>query len=173
MLRNGVICAIDINEFDQQVIDLAGRFAKHFDVGLDIVHITVAPDPKDAAWPAYLGSSESVIRENRLLRQVECGVPGVPVQRHHLSGLPAGKLLEFVDHNQPRLLVMGTHGRRCGLARLLGSVATKILRHASCPVMILRQAQGDQNSSSPNETGFQSATANSRDSITDVSTHER
>ena len=36
------------------------------------------------------------------------------------------------------LLVMGTHGRR-GLRRaLLGSVAESVLRHAPCPVLLMR-----------------------------------
>jgi len=143
MKENGVICAIDVNDYDQDVIDLAAEFAKQFDVDLDLLHVSLFPDPNNAAWPAYLGSPNAIIEDNRRLRKVKCNVEGVEVHPHHLSGIPTEKLLEFVNRNKPRLLVMGTHGRS-GLKRIFGSVASKVLRHANCPVMVLRQKQNSQ-----------------------------
>ena len=32
MNKNEIVCAIDVNDFDQQVVDLAATFAKQFDV---------------------------------------------------------------------------------------------------------------------------------------------
>ena len=138
MQKQNVICAIDVNDFDQDVIDLAAKFADHFGVGLDILHVSLFPDPTVAAWPGYLGSPNVVIQDNRRLRKVTTQVAGVELYRHHLSGMPATKILEFVQRNEPQLLVLGTHGRR-GLGRILGSVASKVMREATCPVMILRQ----------------------------------
>lgn len=135
---NGVTCAIDANDYDQDVVDLAADFAKRFDVDLDLIHVTLFPDPTNAAWPAYVGSPNEMIRNHECLKKVETSVAGVDLRFHHLSGIPAEKILEFVEAHEPRLLVLGTHGRQ-GLERLLGSVAMRILRRAPCPVMILRQ----------------------------------
>jgi nucleotide-binding universal stress UspA family protein len=143
MKKNGIICAIDVNDFDQDVIDLAATFAKQFKVDLDILHITLFPDPANAAWPAYLGSPNALIQDNRRLRKIKTNIAGVNVIRHHLSGHPPEKILAFVDRNEPQLLVLGTHGRT-GLARIFGSIASKILRNANCPVMVLRQRQNSQ-----------------------------
>lgn len=143
MKKNGVICAIDVNDFDQEVVDLAAAFAKQFDVVLDLLHVTLFPDPSKAAWPAGLGPSSQFIQDNRLLNAIETNVDGVSLSPHHLSGLPTEKILGFADRNQPRLLVMGTHGRR-GLQRIFGSTASKVLRNANCPVMVLRQRMNSQ-----------------------------
>lgn len=143
MKKNGVICAIDVNDYDQNVVDLAATFAKQFGVDLNLVHVTLFPDPSNAAWPAYLGSPNVLIQDNRRLRKVTTNVGDVKVHHHHLSGIPKEKILGFVERNEPRLLVLGTHGRT-GMARLFGSVASIVLRNANCPVMILRQRQNSQ-----------------------------
>lgn len=49
-------------------------------------------------------------------------------------------ILEVADEVSAGLIVMGTHGRR-GLPRaLLGSVAEKVVRTSSCPVLTVRAA---------------------------------
>jgi nucleotide-binding universal stress UspA family protein len=51
----------------------------------------------------------------------------------------ADSINEYVDERAIDLVVMGTHGRR-GIDRLmLGNVADKIVRHAPCPVMTVRE----------------------------------
>lgn len=141
MKNSNVICAIDVNDFDPGVVDVAANFAAQFGVGLDLLHVTPFPDPMNAAWPAYVGSPDPVIRDQQRLQEIDTDHLSIAVHRHHLSGAPADKILEFVQQNPPTLLVLGTHGRR-GLGRLLGSVAMKVLRRASCPVMVLRQKIG-------------------------------
>ncbi len=148
MNTSGVICAIDVNDYDQEMIDLAATFANQFKVDLDLLHVTLFPDPKTAAWPAYIGSPNPIIEDNRALNQIQSGVEDIVVHRHHLSGLPWEKILEFAERNKPRLLILGTHGRR-GLKRILGSVSSKVMRQAKCPVMVIRQRQ---NSQTPNDS---------------------
>lgn len=142
-MNKNVICAVDVNDYDQDVIDLAATFAKQFGVDLDLVHTTLFPDPNNAAWPAYLGSPNVLIEDNHRLRKLSTKVLGVTVNHHHLSGFPVDKILEFVNKQNPPLLVLGTHARS-GIARIFGSVASRILRHANCPVMVLRQRQNSQ-----------------------------
>ena len=52
MKENGILCAIDVNDFDQDVVDLAATFARLFDVDLNLLHVSLFPDPSNAAWPA-------------------------------------------------------------------------------------------------------------------------
>ena len=99
MKKNGVICAIDVNDFDQDVVNMAAEFAKQFGVDLDVLHVSLLPDPANAAWPFYLGSPKVIIRDNRALRTVESEVGGVQINRHHLSGIPVEKILEFDSAN--------------------------------------------------------------------------
>lgn len=143
MKQNGVICAIEAHDRCQEVVDLAAMFAKQHGVDLDLVHVTYSPDPAATAWPGYIASPHELSRDHRKFLEVRTNVDGVDLHYHHLSGSPAAKILDFVKRNEPWLLVVGTHGR-LGIARLVGSVATALLRNAICPVMILRQRQVSQ-----------------------------
>ncbi|MBW2463167.1 MAG: universal stress protein [Deltaproteobacteria bacterium] len=54
------------------------------------------------------------------------------------SNNPADTICEFATDQGVDLILMGTTGR-AGLARfLIGSVAERVVRHAPCPVMVLR-----------------------------------
>ena len=55
-------------------------------------------------------------------------------------GDPSEEILAEADHQPQPTIVMTSHGRG-GLGRVVtGSVATRVLRHASCPVLIVRPA---------------------------------
>jgi nucleotide-binding universal stress UspA family protein len=56
----------------------------------------------------------------------------------------AGHILDMLDKLGCDLIVMGAHGRSWLKQRLFGSVAEDVVRHARCPVMVVkvpRQAQ--------------------------------
>ncbi len=144
MKKDTVVCAIDVNDFDQSTVDTAAAFAEHFETQLDILHVTLFPDPMNSAWPAYLGSPNQLIKDNRLLKAICAQIKSTEVHFHHLSGLPVEKILSFVDGCSPKILVMGTHGRT-GLAKLFrGSVASQVMRRAKCPVLLLRQKESSE-----------------------------
>ena len=61
-----------------------------------------------------------------------------PVTARLRLGESAAEILRTADETGCDLLVMGTHGRT-GLGRLLmGSVAEEVLRHARCPVLMIK-----------------------------------
>ena len=56
---------------------------------------------------------------------------------------PASTIRGLVDDLEPALVALATHGRT-GLARVaLGSVATAVVRHSTCPALVVRPALGD------------------------------
>jgi nucleotide-binding universal stress UspA family protein len=54
------------------------------------------------------------------------------------TGMPSDKILSFVEENGVDLVVMGTHGRSGINMVLFGSTASKVVRHAPCPVLTVR-----------------------------------
>ena len=53
-------------------------------------------------------------------------------------GDPAHEIAEFAEAEKAGLIVMPSHGRT-GIAHLLiGSVAERVVRHAHCPVLVLK-----------------------------------
>jgi universal stress protein A len=66
--------------------------------------------------------------------------PDIPLRRALHAGRPGEVICWMAEDQQCDLIVMGTHGRG-GLAHLLlGSVAEYVVRHAHCPVTIVRDA---------------------------------
>lgn len=54
-------------------------------------------------------------------------------------GSPTERILALAEDLKADMIVVGTHGRK-GIQRLMvGSVAENVLRHARCPVLVVRQ----------------------------------
>lgn len=64
---------------------------------------------------------------------------GLKVQTLVAEGIPAEVIVHKADEYDVDLIAMGTHGRS-GLAHLLlGSTAERVVQHAPCPVLTVRQ----------------------------------
>jgi nucleotide-binding universal stress UspA family protein len=131
-------------------VDLADRFGAH----LHLLHVVNELDPD------WYGLTDAQERAVKLRDQIESEARErlrslVPEEERaiettvslQLSFDVADSINEYVEEREMDLVVMGTHGRK-GLDRLmLGNVADKIIRHAPCPVMTVREevpwAEGD------------------------------
>ena len=81
----------------------------------------------------YLDEATSQLRD--LIPTTFAGKSDVLVQ----SGHPADVIVRMATEHDVDLIVMGTHGRS-GLTHLLmGSVAEKVVRMASCSVLVVRE----------------------------------
>lgn len=66
------------------------------------------------------------------------GTSGAPAQWEVLHGTPSRAIAGFAERLPAALIGIATHGRS-GLTRItMGSVATDVVRHAPCPVLITR-----------------------------------
>lgn len=54
------------------------------------------------------------------------------------QGVAAEKILETAKKMKIDLLVVGSHGRHGAKKFLLGSVSTKVIDHAACPVLVVK-----------------------------------
>jgi nucleotide-binding universal stress UspA family protein len=76
------------------------------------------------------------------LEQIRPVDPGIPVHHVMLEGDPAAEIVQYGRDAGIDLIVMGTHGRT-GLERLLmGSVAEKVMREATCSVLVVKLPRG-------------------------------
>jgi nucleotide-binding universal stress UspA family protein len=76
------------------------------------------------------------------LEQIRPIDPTIPVQHVVLEGDPATEIVLHAKEAGIDLIVMGTHGRT-GLERfLMGSVAEKVMRDASCSVLVVKLPKG-------------------------------
>jgi universal stress protein A len=72
------------------------------------------------------------------LRRVQAPGARVPVEHRLEEGDPVAEILRVAREGNCDLIVMGTHGRT-GLAHLLmGSVAERVVRKATCAVLVVK-----------------------------------
>jgi nucleotide-binding universal stress UspA family protein len=65
---------------------------------------------------------------------------GIDVKTAIVSGRPADEILEYSKKNHIDLIIMSTHGKS-GISRFaFGSVAEKVLRHSTVPVLVISAA---------------------------------
>jgi nucleotide-binding universal stress UspA family protein len=88
------------------------------------------------------GGEEDRAHWREQLEQIRPVDPAIPVRHVFLEGDPAGEIVRFARDSGTDLIVMGTHGRT-GLERLLmGSVAEKVMRDATCSVLVVKLPKG-------------------------------
>jgi nucleotide-binding universal stress UspA family protein len=85
----------------------------------------------------YEGFLEQEAYQNLAGLQNQLTTSGVHVETHLRHGSAAGALLDYEAELDPNLVVMATHGRT-GLPRFaLGSVADRLVREGSAPVLLV------------------------------------
>jgi nucleotide-binding universal stress UspA family protein len=108
------------------------------DYGGRLVVLQVVLSPSAAAYRDMVVRGEfSYQRLRAELEQVRPPDPAIPVEHLLLEGDATTEILRAARESPADLVVMGTHGR-VGLGRLMGSVAEKVVRQASCPGLTVR-----------------------------------
>jgi nucleotide-binding universal stress UspA family protein len=63
---------------------------------------------------------------------------GIQTETHMLSGNAAEELINFIDKNGIKLVVIATHGRSGVNRWIWGSTTDRILHHVSVPIFVIR-----------------------------------
>ncbi len=136
-----ILVPIDFSAPSMQALDEAVEFSRPYEAEL-VVMFAVARTES-----AVLGPDSDLYERARAAReQLEeicnnVGRRGISCQPRVEFGIAYQAILEAAKNVKADLIVMSTHGRT-GLAHILiGSVAEKVLHHASCPILLLRNAR--------------------------------
>ncbi|HLG29040.1 MAG TPA: universal stress protein [Candidatus Brocadiales bacterium] len=139
---NKILCPYDFSESSSHALRYAIEFASAYKAKLYLLHVFdirvldygepiygISIPTKDAIGTIKTELANSIPEKVKNELQVETIV---------VSGVPFYEIIKFANENGIDLIVMGTHGRT-GIAHiLLGSVAEKVVRKASCPVLTVR-----------------------------------
>jgi nucleotide-binding universal stress UspA family protein len=137
-----ILCPVDFSDCSRRALDHAMAIARWYKSTVTVLHVfasaqaaAVGPGPV-VFEPIFLPPVE----RDRLLADTKAfaateSAPGLTTEAVVREGNVAAEILEQAATMRADLLVIGTHGRSGFERLLLGSVAEKVLRKASCPVM--------------------------------------
>ncbi len=144
-----ILTPTDFSPTAKKALQYALPFAKAFDAELLLLHVlqpfTVPAElgympPEMAALERDLALS--VPRELEKLREDIVGA-GIRSQVLVRQGAPWQEIVAAAQETNTDLIILSTHGRT-GLPHvLMGSVAERVARHASCPVLVVREQERD------------------------------
>jgi nucleotide-binding universal stress UspA family protein len=137
-----ILCPIDFSDDSRRAIERAAEFARSGATGIKLLHVI---EPAISYRELSMGANWLEVRDHKATHELAGWASdlekkvSVPVTTAIEVGRPGWRILAAVDADPSiDLVIMGSHGRT-GIKRvLLGSVAEKVLRHATRPVLIAR-----------------------------------
>lgn len=144
-----VLVPTDGSTASEEAIERAIDLAKQYDATLHALYVV-----DSGTYASLEAGTDIVVDELRAEgteaveaiaeRAEDAGVPAEPTVE---TGVVHRSIVDYVDTEGIDLVVMGTHGRT-GVGRvLLGSVAEKVIRTASAPVMTVRSNDAEPDDS--------------------------
>jgi nucleotide-binding universal stress UspA family protein len=141
-----IVHATDFSAASRGAFAKAVEFARDHGARLTLAHVQAPVLPIAAEGYIPPDTYERVEASLRLQAEKEMGRLVAKARRAGLrrvdsvllTGTPDVEIVRLAKGRRADLLVMGTHGRT-GLARVfLGSVASRVIAAASCPVLTVR-----------------------------------
>jgi len=170
MAKRKVLIPLDGSEFSRQIVRVVRTFFEPKDVRLVLfraayppsVATDVAPQdvfvgnlPMSGSYDAYSSTLDAEFTEaakeretyrSQLMDELQRDAEQLQKEGYTVSsevhfGDPAQRIIDYVNDEGVDLVAMATHGRS-GIGRLvLGSVAERVLRGVSVPVLLMRSTQ--------------------------------
>jgi nucleotide-binding universal stress UspA family protein len=144
-MRQKVLVPLDGSRYAEVAIPVAARIARATHGELLFVHVMEIPVAN--GWYASELACDSIRAAGgghpKMVKYL-CDLAGseilkdIPVSTEVVEGDPAEMLLKTAQTHQATLIVMNSQGKRGVTRWLLGSVAAKVSRHSSRPVLVLR-----------------------------------
>ena len=144
-----ILVATDFGEASDSALrygrELAGRFGATLHV-LNVVEnfyvTTFGAETYAAVVPEMQRDLEAAARRRIDELLIDSDRSGPPSEAVVItSGSPAYAIVDYARENGIDLIVMGTHGRGALAHLLMGSVAERVVRVASCPVLTVRNPE--------------------------------
>jgi nucleotide-binding universal stress UspA family protein len=143
-----ILVPTDFSAASKKAVEYADAFAATFQCRVTLLHVLepmVLP-PEYGYMPPYSPEDEA-LQVDAVRKQLLERASGMDSARQTevlvRVGRPWHEVVSAVSELGVDLLVVTTHGRTGLRHILMGSVAEKIVRHASCPVLVVRPEERD------------------------------
>lgn len=138
-----ILCPTDFSEPARDALRMAAKLAIDSDAQLILQHVGTPPS-YFVGEPVMLSASmvSDIMAGMRKaldawkIDAIKLGVTKVSTEL--VIGGPGYEIVELAKKKGADLIVIGTHGHTGLKHVLLGSVTEKVVRHAPCPVLVIR-----------------------------------
>ncbi len=136
-----ILVPTDFSDYSKGAITYACELAQRFGADLKLLHVGMPPVTPVPFGPTM---SDQMFQTKETAKKAfeELDAPGLDrvsrVDRVLRIGTPFVEIVRYAREDDIDLIVMGTHGHTGLVHALIGSVAEKVVRMASCPVLTIR-----------------------------------
>ena len=139
-----ILLATDGSKEAELAATTAAELSERTDSELHIIHVGVVPlvyhPERHGGYHINYEKAESQARELLEAQVEKMKEAGVTVAQAHLKmGRADQEIVELAESMGVGLIVMGTRGQGRIRRALMGSVSESVVRHAHCPVTIVRE----------------------------------
>jgi nucleotide-binding universal stress UspA family protein len=139
-----ILCPTDFSEPALVALKRADELARHFSAELLVMHVipslpgphTYADPPLATSFDVPIFQQELAIRAEQMLKDL---VASHKVRTRDIvtTGEAAPEILRIADKEHVDLIVIASHGEKGWRRLVFGSVAEKVVRQATCPVLTI------------------------------------
>ncbi|WP_290514441.1 universal stress protein [Aeromicrobium sp.] len=147
--RGGMLVAHDGSADADRALRTAVRLAAALGVHVSVVRAwSVSTAPRPDSWePNFMPPFEdfeaaTLVALDADVQKVRIESPDVEIVTAVVHGAPAEKLIDA--SGSVDLVVVGSRGHGGFAGLRLGSVSEQVVRHAHCPVLVDKAAEGDE-----------------------------
>jgi universal stress protein A len=142
---NAVLVATDFGETSNAALVYGRNLARTFGARLHVLHVAdaVSATAGEEFLPGNIEALqvEAVERATQRLEEMLRGPDFAmlqPTAGVRVSGNTTGAIIDYAKEAHVDIIVVGTHGRGPISHLFMGSVAEQVVRHAPCPVLVVR-----------------------------------
>jgi nucleotide-binding universal stress UspA family protein len=135
-----ILCPVDFSKGSERALAKAEELAKELGAEIELLHayqipVVALPDAPVSVSPAFVADlTDHAQKELGKLEQA-LKSHGVSVTTKLIQGSPADTVVARAEELKAYLIVIGTHGRGGFRRFLLGSIAERVVRMATVPVL--------------------------------------
>jgi nucleotide-binding universal stress UspA family protein len=149
MTLKKILVPTDFGEAADAALTYARALARNFDASIAVLHVAEDASARMFAGEVYVAVPPTLQQDiegaarKELDRRLIDNDPNPIVMRPMViaSNAPALSIVNYAKETGIDLIVMGTHGRGPMAHLLMGSVAERVVRLASCPVLVVRHPE--------------------------------
>ena len=136
-----ILVPVDFSDCSKKAVQYAVHFAKQFGAELTLLHVAPLYPIVSEMGPFNIEDFQDG-RTNLEIVRLTIG-DFVPCHTLLRTGTPAIEIAGVARELNMDLIILSTHGHK-GLTRvILGSTAEMVMRHAPCPVLVVREKEHD------------------------------